>query len=188
MDDAGDAVAVWTRSDGASNRAEAAFRPAGGAFGAPATLSAAGQDAFEPQVAVGAGGDAVAVWYRFDGTILRIQAAHRPAGGSFGAPQTISGSGGEAFGPQVAMSSSGEAIVVWTRLDGTSYRVEAAIRPPGAGSSFGTVQSLSSSGKDAFEQQVDAGPDGSAVAVWTRSDNSGKVRIMNWRISSSRAL
>jgi hypothetical protein len=42
------------------------------------TLSGAGQDAFAPQVAVDSGGNAVAVWRRFDGTNFRVQAAAGP--------------------------------------------------------------------------------------------------------------
>ena len=41
------------------------------------TLSAAGQTAFDPQVAVDADGDAVFTWARYDGTESRVQARAR---------------------------------------------------------------------------------------------------------------
>jgi hypothetical protein len=50
---------------------------------APQDLSAAGQNAFNPEVAVDAQGNAIAVWRRFDGTNFIVQAAVRAAGGSF---------------------------------------------------------------------------------------------------------
>ena len=51
---------------------------ASGAFSTPKTLSPAGQDASEPQIASDASGDAVAVWRRYDGTNFRIQASPGP--------------------------------------------------------------------------------------------------------------
>jgi hypothetical protein len=54
---------------------------------APVNLSAPKHGAFNPQVAIDAAGDAVAVWERFDGTNFIIQSASRPAGGSFSAPR-----------------------------------------------------------------------------------------------------
>ena len=44
------ATAVWSEFEGAALRAIAAFRPKGGAFGSPVTLSTAGKDGFEPDV------------------------------------------------------------------------------------------------------------------------------------------
>ena len=45
-----------------------------GSFSPTLTLSAGGQDAASPAVAVGAGGDGVAAWTRFDGNNSRVQA------------------------------------------------------------------------------------------------------------------
>src|SRR5690348_1979394 len=60
---------------------------------APADLSPPGQNATEPQVAVDASGDAVAVWARSDGSHQVIQASARPAGGTWGPAVTLSESG-----------------------------------------------------------------------------------------------
>jgi hypothetical protein len=35
LDDQGNAIAVWERSDGVNHRIQTAFRPLGGSFGAP---------------------------------------------------------------------------------------------------------------------------------------------------------
>jgi hypothetical protein len=61
--------------------------PAGAAWAtptwlAPVDLSAPGQNAGRPQVAVDHAGDAVAVWNRFSGGKEIVQAATRPAGGT----------------------------------------------------------------------------------------------------------
>src|SRR5262245_45110046 len=76
---------------------------------APVNLSEAGQGAFAPQVASDAQGDAVAVWQRFNGSNEIIQAATKPAGGSWQAPVNLSDAGQSAFAPQVASDAQGDA-------------------------------------------------------------------------------
>ncbi len=107
---------------------------AGSAWAAPAwlapqDLSAAGQKAGFPEVAVDGQGNAIAVWSRFDGTNFIVQAAAaRAAGGSFGAPQDLSAAGQKAGFSQVAVGGQGNAIAVWSRFDGTNFIVQAAAR------------------------------------------------------------
>jgi hypothetical protein len=179
-DTSGNSLFVWTRSDGANLRIQARLRAPDGTFGATQTISDPGKDASSPQVAFDPSGNAIVVWSRFDGAKSRIQAAYRPAGGSFGTAQTISVAGQSASNPQVSMDQSGDAVAVWERPDGTNLRVEAAIRP--AGGSFGAVTILSQGGQDGYEPRVAAGPnvDDNAVAVWTRSDGT-KLRVQSAR-------
>jgi hypothetical protein len=177
LDPQGNAVGVWTRSDGLNNRIEAASRPSGGAFGAAQILSAAGENASGPQPALDPQGNALAVWQRFDGSDSRIEAASRPSGGAFGAAQILSAAGENAFEPQVALDPQGNALAVWRRLEGSDFRIEAASRPPGG--AFGPAQILSAPGQDATEPQVALDPQGNALAVWTRSDGS------NFRIEAA---
>jgi hypothetical protein len=81
MDNSGNALVGWQRTDGTKLRVQTAIRSpgAGGAFGAITTLSDAGQDAFGLQVAAGPSVDAngTAIWTRSDGTNLRVQSARR---------------------------------------------------------------------------------------------------------------
>ena len=179
-DASGNSLFVWTRSDGANLRIQARLRQPDGTLNATQTISDPGKDASSPQVAFDPSGNALAVWSRSDGAKTRIEAAFRPAGGSFGAAQIISAAGQSATNPQISIDQSGDAVAVWERLDGTNLRIEAAERP--AGGSFGAAQVLSASGQDAFEPQVAAGPnvDDNAVAVWTRSDGT-KLRVQSAR-------
>ena len=123
----------------------------------PVDVSLAGQSALEPQVAIDAAGDAVAVWDRSNGANTIVQAAARPAGGSFGAPVDLSVAGGNALVPQVAIDPAGDAVAVWTRFNGSNVIVQAAARP--AGGSFGAPVDLSLAGQNAIHPQVaiDAG-------------------------------
>src|SRR5207247_1848187 len=142
----------WQRFDGTNFRIQARARMATGALSAVQTLSAPGQDATNPQVAVDSSGHAVAVWARSDGTNSRIEARARSSAGTLSAVQTLSPPGQNADAPQVAVNSSGNAFAVWRRFDGTKYRIQARAR-----SSTGTlsaVQKLSAPGADGFEPGI----------------------------------
>jgi hypothetical protein len=130
----GNIVAVWTRHDGTAWRVQAASQPAGGQFAPPQDLSAPGEDATDPRIAVAPNGDVVVAWLRPDGQDVRVQAAVRPAGGAFGAPQTLSPAGRDARSPDVAVDPLGNAIVVWSRSEPRRFsdRVQVAERPAGA--------------------------------------------------------
>jgi hypothetical protein len=179
-DSSGNVLMVWTRSDGSNLRIQARLRAPDGTLGSTATISTSGRDAYDPQVAFAPDGNAIAVWTQFDGSHTRTHAAFRPAGGSFGGDQTISPIGADANGPGIAIDSTGKAIAIWYWFDGTTDRIQAALRP--ANGSFGTAQTLSPLGQEAYEPRVAAGPnaDANAVAVWTGVDGS------NLRVQSAR--
>jgi len=65
FDPHGDAVAVWSASNGAGSIVQASSMPAGGSWQTPVQLSEAGEYALDSTVAVDSHGDAVAVWERF---------------------------------------------------------------------------------------------------------------------------
>ncbi len=84
VDQSGNAVFVWQRRDETTGcasgcvRIQARTRSAAGTLGTVQDLSAAGQNAQVPLVAVSPTGNAVAAWQRFDGAYDRIQAATGP--------------------------------------------------------------------------------------------------------------
>ena len=76
VDGSGLATAVWVRSDGFNDIVQASSSLNGAAWSIlPANLSAAGQNADEPQVTVDGSGFATAVWYRGDGSNTIVQAS-----------------------------------------------------------------------------------------------------------------
>ncbi|HWW09345.1 MAG TPA: PKD domain-containing protein [Candidatus Acidoferrales bacterium] len=164
IDAQGDAVAVWLRFDGSNERVQSAYRPAGGSFGAPQTLSAAGNDAAEPRVAMNGGGDAVVVWSLRSGVTAKIQAAQAGLGGGFGAAVDLTGFTSAESVPQVALDLHGDAIAVWDGSDGANIRIEEALRP--AAGSFGAPRFLSPAGFNADNPQVAFDSSGNALAVW----------------------
>ena len=78
VDAIGNAVFAWTRFGGANFRVQTRTRSAAGVLGAVQNVSESGQDAFEPQLAVGAGGDAATSWTRGRGPGKAIKAAVGP--------------------------------------------------------------------------------------------------------------
>jgi RNA polymerase sigma factor (sigma-70 family) len=166
IDEQGNVFAAWTADDGVNYRAYVAYRPAGGSFGAAQAVSAPGNHAQNPVVAVDDQGDALVAWQRSDGSNERTQAAYRPAGGSFGAPETLSAAGADAPNPEVQMNADGNAIVVWGRGDYTNRLVQTAYRP--AGGSFGTVETISDPGENVYNWHAAIDGRGNSVAVWER--------------------
>ncbi len=179
----GDAVFTWTRFDGEHYRVQARAQSAAGALSAVQTLSRAGEDVFEPEVAVDADGDAVFTWRRLDGADYRVQARARSAGGVLSAVQTLSAAGQDAFAPQVAVDADGDAVFTWWRSDGASYRVQARARS--AGGALSAVQTLSGSNARYPEVAVDA--DGDAVFTWYRFDGRN-LRVQARARSAAGAL
>ncbi len=169
----GTATAIWRRSNGTNTIIQAATRPPGGSFGPAEDLSASGQDANAPQIAIGPDGTATAVWQRDNGTNFIVQARTRPPGGSFGPAVNLSAGGQDTLFPQIAIGADGTANAVWQRSNGTNFIVQAATRPPGA--SFGPAEDLSESGQDAVSPRIAMGPDGAATVVWQRSDGSNTI-------------
>jgi hypothetical protein len=169
----GDSVIVWVRSDGANDRVQARARSAAGTLSAVQTLSAAGQDASFPEVAVDADGDAVITWLRSDGVNDRVEARARSAAGTLSAVRTLSADGQDASFPQVAVDADGDAVFTWGRSDGANDRIEARARS--AAGTLSPVQTLSVAGQNAGGAHVAVDAAGDAVFTWVRIDGASPV-------------
>jgi len=149
----------------------------------PLTLSAPGQGANGSLVEVDGQGNAVAVWNRFDGTHLIVQAATRRAGGGWSEPQDLSLAGQTASVSGLAVNAQGNAVAVWKRSDGTHLIVQAATL--GAGGRWNDPQDLSEPEQDADEAKVGLDAQGNAVAVWRRGGGSVSVVQAATRVAGS---
>jgi hypothetical protein len=190
VDQDGDAVFVWQRTDATTDcggagclRVEARARSAEGVLSITQTLSAAGEDALNFEIAVDQSGDAVFVWERYDGMTgcdfdgcIRVQARARSAAGVLSAVQTLSAAGENARFPQVGIDQNGNAVFVWERDDGTTgcggscLRVQARARS--AAGVLNAVQTLSPAGQHAGNPQVAVDSSGNAVFVWEQPDET----------------
>jgi hypothetical protein len=170
MNDAGDAVAVWTHVDG-TDTVQGAVRPMAGTWAEPADLSDGGQEAGQPDVAIDEAGEAVAVWHRFDGSDFIVQGSVRSAGGDWAEPDDLSASGHDGMSPVVAMNGAGSAVAMWYRSDGAKLRVQAAVRP--SGGEWLKPDTLSRAGENAGFPEVALDAAGDAIAVFGRSGTDG---------------
>ncbi len=143
--------------------------------GSAAAINGARAD--NPDVAVDAAGNAIAVWEYADGSDNRIQAAYRPAGADWGAPRYISAPGQETGYPRVVVAPTGDAIAVWERIIDSGprlqYNVQAAVRP--AGGVWGPPEDLSPVGFHFGDPHIALDAAGDAVAVWVRSDGPFEI-------------
>jgi hypothetical protein len=178
VDAQGDAMAVWQSEDGklegdvSSYDARTAFRPAGGAWQAPEMLSPYGQSAEEASVAFDAHGDAFAVWEAYSSSVpegdahFSIQAAFRPAGGTWQAPVDLSPV--EAPGsvhPSLAVDAQGDEMVTWNRAEGPGGGpVQAVFRP--AGGAWQAPVDVTQGNEWGDFSQVSFDKQGNALAMW----------------------
>src|SRR5256714_7274462 len=161
---AGKAIVVWECQKGGNTIVQAVTRPGRGNWSAPHDLSAPGQDAHVPQVALDRVGDALAVWARSNGTDVIVQAALQRPSGAWLPPEDASGPGLDVDRPDVALDAHGNGVAVWQSSDGYNAVIRAATRS--AAGSWSTPQALSSGGYSERPQvRVDSA--GDAVAVWS---------------------
>jgi VCBS repeat-containing protein len=174
MDEAGNAVAVWTQFGGLVRDIWANRYEAGTGWGTAQLIETFDlADALFPQIAMDGAGNAVAVWWQYDGTQVSIWANRYLAGTGWGTAQRIeTNDAGHALYPQVAMDSAGNAVVVWYQSDGFrdsiwSNRYEAGIGLWGTAELIETIDT-----GYAIYPQVAMDGAGNAIAVWVQYDGT----------------
>lgn len=168
VDDDGDAVFIWYRSDGVHDRVQGRARSAAGVLSGVQDISPAGQDAYPGGVAVSSIGRAVFTWVRYDGSDWRAQARARTVAGVLKPVHNLSLAGNNAFEPQVGVSDKGNAVFTWRRLDGRgTSRVQT--RALSSADVLSGVDDLSAAGEDGLQPAIAVDATGDAVYAWKRS-------------------
>lgn len=193
VDTRGDVLAAWRKYDQSADAyvVEAASRPAGGSWQAPVVVSGASEEegAWEspPQVALDAGGDAVAAWVGEDAKTgeYSIQVATREGvSGAWSKPKVLQGLKSTLVTeprPDVAMNARGEAVVVWQKYVGPNSNVEASVWSAGR---WGAPETVS---KEAVAMHVaEAGIDaaGDATAAWEQVAEIGTETYIRAAVAS----
>lgn len=175
MTPSGEAVVVWWRvgSRRAPSALRAAFRPAGGRFRAPQTVSrldmpGAGNPPSLPRVSIADDGTAVATWTRRDTSgRLRVAAAVRRPGGRFGRPAFLSPPGADALDPAVASSSGADtAVLAWSRGTANPQIQTARLR----GAAFSPARTIPAQVLPGSDPSVAVNASGAAVTGWWAGD------------------
>ena len=175
-DASGNALAVWTQSDGTRTNIWAnRFTAATSSWGTASLIETDNaENAFNPQIAFDGSGNALAVWNQSDGTRNNIWANRFAAAtSSWGTAALIETDNfGDALDPQIAFDASGNALTVWSQFDGTRYNIWAN-RFTAATSSWGTASLIETDNAgNAFSPQVTFDASGNALAVWSQSDGT----------------
>ncbi len=168
IDGSGNAIAVWYQNDGTRNSIYANRYTVGSGWGTEATIESNDTThAYDPRIAVDSSGNAIAVWYQSDGTNNSIYANRYSAGSGWGTEALIENNAGDAAYPQVAMDTSGNAMVVWEQ-GGSIYATRNTV---GIGWDASATLIESGAGIAAIPQIAIDGS-GNAIAVWQQNDGS----------------
>jgi hypothetical protein len=163
----------------AGHEASSSLRVAQGTVGAPlsapAVLSTGGKGTSsgnQVSAAFSDDGTATVAWakpgqkYEAGGT---LEVFSRPAGGAFGAAQTV---GEGALGVALAGGPGNAAVLAWMQYVNKRATVQATTRPQ-AGGPFGAAQELSATDRNALWPSVAMTPAGEAVAAWVTNTTGG---------------
>jgi len=154
-------TAAWS----ARGRVMAATCGASGHCGAAHALSAAGETASDPHVAVAPDGTAVVAWRSPAGVSASLRLGHR----RFGAARHLArlGDGADVTALTAAVGPGGDAAALWTVHASDGDQVQAALRH-GKHARFAPVSNLTArvSGARWSEPQVVLDAKGNALAIW----------------------
>ncbi len=183
VDPAGNAIAVWSQSDGTADSIFANRFDVSGSWGVPVLIETNNNSAFSPVVAMDAGGNAIAVWIQFDTAADSVFANRFDAGAGWGVAELIEANNvGDAFLPQVAMDAAGNATAMWQQFNGTfsqdEFEDEVENRDLwanrfvlGSGWTTAPIQ-LSGPGGSVEGADLALNPSGTAMAVWVQHDGT----------------
>jgi hypothetical protein len=122
MDGSGNAIAVWHEEvwgNPDQKNIWANRYAAGTGWGTAVALMRTSTGALNPQIAMDPSGNAMVVWTHDDGNQEYIRACRYVAGSGWGAVEPLDTGAVFAETPQIAMDSSGNAIAVWSKYDGS---------------------------------------------------------------------
>ena len=172
-DGAGDVVAVWRDVDDNAESIRAAYRPRYGSFGDSETISLPAVATESPRVAMDRLGNAVAVWHvSTTAQDSLVQAAIRPVGGSWSAPQALSDPSEPAFGANVSIDA-GRMTAVWVAREQWRPVIQTASR---------TMTGLWT------QPTTISGPIGGSYAPTVAMDDKGAVVAWQWWDGSYRRI
>ncbi len=172
---------AWTQKDDSSQRIFGMLSAFSGSwpsmwplYGSP--LSAKGQSAKSPCIAISDRGHVVVIWSCFDGRHDGIQGVELEVGEKWSDPVDLSPADGDATMPQLALNAAGRAVAVWSRSRG-SHQIAQAVTKSESG--WSSVVDLSAGGQDAIAPSVACNNAGQAVAVWQRFNG------MHWVVQAA---
>jgi len=175
-DSLGNAVAIWDQYNNSDYEHRSIFtsRYAFGSGWEPAQLLGANDSSSEsyPQVAMDDGGNATAIWSRYDGaTSSNISASRYVAGSGWGAIELVSENVEWCECPQIAIDGAGNAVAVWCQWQNSRNDIWSNHYVMGSG--WGTpVLVETEDSANFYDPRVGVDNLGNAIAVWHQSDGA----------------
>ena len=179
MDSKGNAIAVWSQSDGTIRNIWAnRFTPANAWGSAEEIESDDSGNANFPEVSMDSKGNAIALWSKFDGIKNNIWVNRFTLRGRWGNAEEIENGSGIADSSKISMDSAGNAIAVWRQYDITgSYDILANRFTPTTG--WGSAEKIEDDEEDAASPQIAFDDLGNAIAIWIHSDGTRDNIMVN---------
>lgn len=180
VDSQGNAIAVWEQHDGVTPSIYAnRYTVSDNSWGEPVLIESGNGAAYSPKVAFDSNRSAIAVWEQKDNGSVSIYANHyNAAEGNWGTPTAIETGSGNAYDPQMAFDSNGNAIAVWFQIEGGVESIYANYYCA-AGGNWGAHTLLEDGSGAASAPRVAFDHDGNAVAIWTQNDGSADSIYVN---------
>ncbi|MEH6451557.1 MAG: Ig-like domain-containing protein [Psychromonas sp.] len=171
IDNSGNALSVWMQGDDIwANR----YSGVNGSWGTATTIETEAQWAHSPKIATDSNGNALAVWVQSHGSEFSIWANRFSVDtGSWGEAVLIELIANNAYLPEIAVDSSGNALAVWSQQNdiGGAYNTWAN-RYSANTNSWGEAEMIEESTGDAKFPKVAVDDNGNAVAVWHERESS----------------
>jgi len=189
IDASGNAMAVWSQSDGIRYNIWADLYTIGLGWGVAGLIEGDNTgDAVSPKIAFDTSGHAIAVWQQFDGTRYNIT-ANRYSAGTWGAAVTISNMSNpsdSAINPHVALDTGGNALAVWQQWDSTlPGRNNIMANRYDAVTGWGTAGLIEADAGNAYDADIAIDKYGNALAVWYQFDGTRNNIMANRYTSGS---
>jgi len=172
MDKDGNAIAVWSQSDGTANNIYTNYYVPETGWGTAKTLENEPYDAWSPEIAFDGYGDAIAVWTQSDGTAIRVWAKQYSLGFWEAGKTNIESDPHDCYGPKIAINKSGDTVVVWQTypsviLWSNSYTL----------GSWEASKEIASGTVLNGRQEVAINNNGDAVVVWAHGTGIEQTQI-----------
>jgi len=193
MNPAGDAFAIWDRMSNGGGFQVMAIRSVGGLnWDVPVAVGRLVESRSPaPDVAIDSLGNAIVVWDRCTASDLPVAppliwTSRYTVGVGWDSEQAIDLGAGFAWGPQAAIDSAGNAVVIWQQSYGPRHNLWSNTYAVGEGWGSATLVERAAGGIS--DPQITAYGNGNAIAVWSQGDGTREsvwsnvyVEGMGWR-------
>lgn len=173
LDNSGNAVSCWTRSNGINMLVQATSRPKNGVWSNAVNLSEPGEDSLFPSLSLSNDGNAVIAWQRSDGVYSLIQAAVKIGNDTWSTAYDLTETGQDASNPQTATAPNNTALAVWKRSNGSNFVIQEASAI--FGDAWSNPTTLSEDGEDAINPSASINAKSNASIIWQRSNGTDTI-------------